>query len=155
MKHLIYFLVFLGAISCQQKVEKKEDSKETKTKTEVKIQEEATSPVNDKLAEKGKVEIEGNLYREYYANSTVIKFQGPQDEEGKRNGTWSYFSPEGVELSMTTYEHGKKHGQSIVKYPSGAIFYLGEYENDQQIGVWKTYAEDGTLKTVKDYGSSK
>lgn len=142
MKYTFYFILIFSFLSCQN--DEKINESESQEKTSV-SDGEATSPVNEDLATKGEVEIEDNLYKEYYANSKTIKFRGPQDNDGKRDGKWSYFSPDGLELSSTTYQNGKKHGESIVKYPSGAIFYTGEYHNDQQIGVWRTYTEEGIL----------
>lgn len=98
------------------------------------------------------VEIKGNIFNEYYPGTKKIKFQGPQDDHGERHGKWSYFSEDGKELSMTVYDHGKKHGHSIVKYPNGAIHYVGEYSDDKPVGVWKTYSVTGELTKEKDYG---
>jgi antitoxin component YwqK of YwqJK toxin-antitoxin module len=113
-------------------------------------------PVDDNTEEiapaENLIEINGNQYTEYYPGRKKIKFQGTQDEEGKRHGQWSFYNEKGIEISMTMYEHGLKHGHSIVKYENGAIFYMGEYHKDQQVGVWKTYASNGKLETEKDFG---
>ena len=101
------------------------------------------------------VHIEGNIYTEYYPDKISIKFQGPQDENGKRHGKWLYFSDKGIELSMTMYAHGDKHGHSIVKYPNGYLHYTGEYKNNQQVGIWKTYSTTGELLETKDFGEAK
>ena len=105
--------------------------------------------VNDKLE---LIEVEENIFREYYPGKVHVKFEGPQDDKGERDGKWLYYSEEGIELSMTMYMHGKKHGHSIVKYPNGAIHYVGEYRNDKPVGVWKTYSVSGELTKEKDYG---
>lgn len=104
------------------------------------------------VPEENLIEINGNVYTEYYPGRIKIRFQGTQDEEGKRHGKWSFYNEKGIEMSMTMYEHGLKHGHSIVKYENGATFYLGEYYQDKQIGVWKTYTPDGKLESEKDYG---
>ena len=101
------------------------------------------------------VHIEGNIYTEYYPDKITIKFQGPQDDNGKRHGKWLYFSDKGIELSMTMYAHGDKHGHSIVKYPNGYLHYMGEYKNNQQVGIWKTYSPTGELLETKDFGEAK
>jgi len=101
------------------------------------------------------IEIVGDTYTEYYPNKKSVKFKGTQDEEGRRHGKWVYLSESGKELSMTMYEHGKKHGHSIVKYPTGAIHYFGEYENDQKIGVWKTYDGGGKLTSEDTFELKK
>lgn len=98
------------------------------------------------------VEIENGTYIEYYEDGKTIKFKGPQDEELKRHGKWSYYGLDGKELSTTMYSHGQKHGHSIVKYPNGTLRYVGEYHFDNQIGIWKSYDKEGKLIEEKDYG---
>jgi len=104
----------------------------------------------------GEIVIEGSTFTEYYpGDNKKIKFLGEQDENGERNGKWLYFSEEGLELSVTNYSHGKKHGFSLVKYPNGNIHYTGEYSNDEMIGIWKTYSEQGIKTNEKEYNSPK
>lgn len=100
------------------------------------------------------VDVKGNIYTEYYPGKKQIKFQGPQDDDKKRHGLWKFFNEKGKEISTTMYSHGLKHGHSVVKYDNGAIFYVGEYSNDEQIGIWKTYNENGTLNSEKDFGQA-
>tara|TARA_R110002072_G_scaffold302860_2_gene489209 strand:+ start:3572 stop:4054 length:483 start_codon:yes stop_codon:yes gene_type:complete len=106
--------------------------------------------------QEGEIVIDGSTYIEYYPGGRKkIKFQGEQDENGERNGKWLYFSEEGLELSITNYSHGKKHGFTLVKYPNGNIHYTGEYNNDEMVDLWKTYSEQGLKINEKDYGSPK
>ncbi|PKR80198.1 hypothetical protein CW751_11080 [Brumimicrobium salinarum] len=90
-------------------------------------------------------------YTEWYPGHEQIKMTGRKNEEGQRVGVWKYFSEQGVELSITVYNNGKKEGHTIVKYPNGAIHYTGEYLNDEPIGEWKFYDENGELTQTKDY----
>lgn len=99
------------------------------------------------------VVIEGNLFTEFYPGKVKIKFQGTQDENALRHGKWSFYNEKGMEMSTTMYEHGKKHGHSIVKYDNGGVFYMGEYRNDIKVGVWKTFKPNGDLDTEKDFGN--
>ena len=98
------------------------------------------------------VDIHDGIFTEYYPGKKQKKFQGEQDTNGQRQGKWTFYGPEGLELSITHYEHGIRHGHSIVKYPNGAIHYYGEYNMDQQIGIWKSYDMQGNLTEEKDYG---
>jgi antitoxin component YwqK of YwqJK toxin-antitoxin module len=52
------------------------------------------------------------------------------------------------------YLDGKKEGHSVVKYPNGKIHYYGSYQNDQMVGEWVSYDQQGK-KSIKDYGSSQ
>ena len=106
--------------------------------------------------QEGEIVINGSTYTKYYpGDQKRIQFQGKQDENGERDGKWLYFSKEGEELSVTNFSHGKRHGFSLVKYPNGNIHYTGEYDNDEMVGVWKTYSEQGIKTNEKDYGPAK
>lgn len=141
MKQFFFLAFIFGLVACQND----EAQKTTSPKEETKVK-------SDSVNKKELVHIVGDVFTEYYPDKVTIKFQGPQDEEGRRHGKWLFFSEDGEERSMTMYHHGKKHGHSIVKYPNGGIHYLGEYQNDRQVGVWKTYQPNGKLATTKDYG---
>ena len=98
------------------------------------------------------VEIKDGIYTEWYPGKKQIKYKGGQDEENRRHGVWTFFSDNGKELSVTMYDHGMREGFTVVKYPSGAMHYRGEYKNDQTVGVWTTYDEKGKLLSEKDFG---
>ena len=134
MKTKILFITLITILVSCSEPEKKENEK-----TEAVIQEEDL------------IEIKNGVFTEYYTGKKAIKFQGRQDKDGLRDGTWLFYSEAGVELSMTNYEHGVKQGHSIVKYPTGAIHYMGEYKDDKPAGIWKTYDSAGKVASVKDY----
>lgn len=96
-------------------------------------------------------EVKDGIFTQYYSRNKNIKFQGRQDEEGRRHGIWYFYSENGAMLSMTEFRHGKKNGVSLHKYPSGVVQYTGEYENDRQVGIWKTFDEKGNLMDSIDY----
>jgi antitoxin component YwqK of YwqJK toxin-antitoxin module len=136
MKYLLFAILAIALLSCSEEEEIKE-------KPTVKIE------TRDDL-----IEIVDGVFTEYYpgTDKKKIKFQGPQDDEKRRHGIWHYYSLAGIQVSMTEYNHGLKNGVSIVKYENGAIRYTGEYSNNIQIGIWKTYDADGKINTEKDYG---
>lgn len=101
------------------------------------------------------VEVKDGVFTEWYPGKKQIKFQGGQDELGNRDGKWTFYAENGTELSFTLYDHGKKEGFSLVKYPNGRIHYRGEYQNDEMIGLWSTYDEKGNLINEKEYGVRK
>jgi antitoxin component YwqK of YwqJK toxin-antitoxin module len=141
MRTLLFIFALAFATSCDN------DTQDGVTKEALELNE-VVEP--DEL-----VQVNDGVYFEYYPNGKSIKFTGPQDENGKRNGKWSYYSEDGRELSMTMYKNGLKHGHSIVKYPDGTIHYYGEYADDKKIGVWKSYNERGKLETEMDYDTIK
>lgn len=102
--------------------------------------------------EENLTEVVDGVYKEYYPGRKKIKFIGAQDQNKQRNGKWTFYSENGEELSVTIYEHGKKEGFSVVKYPNGAIRYRGEYLHDQPVGIWTVYDQQGKVISEKDYG---
>jgi antitoxin component YwqK of YwqJK toxin-antitoxin module len=100
-------------------------------------------------------EYKNGIYTEYYPGRKKIKIRGAQDKNKVRDGRWVLLSETGNELSVTYFNKGKREGHSIVKYPNGRLHYVGEYKNNQMIGVWKFYDEKGKLKEEKDYGTGE
>lgn len=99
------------------------------------------------------VEIKDGVYTEYYPGRTAVKFQGPQDKKGQRDGRWFFYTEKGTEQSTTEYVNGKKNGLIMVRYPSGNVRYSGFYQDDKEVGAWRFYKEDGSLDFEKDYGN--
>lgn len=97
-------------------------------------------------------EIKDGMFTEYYPGKKNIKFQGMLNANNQREGKWVFYAENGTELSITFYENGKKDGHTIVKYPNGALYYYGEFNDDQKTGVWKTYGTDGKLVDSTDFG---
>ena len=134
MKKIVFLLATLFLISaCENKSEKKKEE----------------------IPKEKLVEVKDGVFTEWYPGKKQIKFQGGQDELGNRDGKWTFYSENGTELSFTLYDHGKKEGFSLVKYPNGRIHYRGEYQNDEMIGLWSTYDEKGNLINEKEYGDRK
>lgn len=140
MKTTFYLALILTLVGC---------SETEKTQSE--------SPVQStvELSPDELVQVRDGVFYEYYPDGKTVKFTGPQDSEGKRDGKWLYYSEDGRELSMTMYKNGLKHGHSIVKYPDGTIHYYGEYKDDKKVGIWKSYNERGKLESEVDYDQTK
>jgi antitoxin component YwqK of YwqJK toxin-antitoxin module len=134
MKKIVFLLATLFLIiACENKSEKKKEE----------------------IPKEILVEVKDGVFTEWYPGKKQIKFQGGQDELGNRDGKWTFYAENGTELSFTLYDHGKKEGFSLVKYPNGRIHYRGEYQNDEMIGLWSTYDEKGNLINEKEYGDRK
>jgi len=140
MKLLYYFIIFSAIFIFESCSSDKQNQKK-----------ESISTNNEEAL----IELKNGIYTEYYPGRKKIKIQGAQNNDKQREGKWVFFSETGLELSITYYENGKRTGHSILKYPNGALRYVGEYENDQMIGIWKFYDEKGNLTQEKDYGSFK
>jgi len=96
-------------------------------------------------------EVKKGIYKQYYPGKKNVKFEGRQDEAGERHGIWYFYSEKGMKISMTEFKHGKKNGVSLHRYPNGMVHYSGEYEDDLQVGLWKTYDTDGKLVDSTNY----
>ena len=131
MKQFILFILTIILVSC---------STEEATENKVPLKEEVL------------VEIKDGVYTEWYPGKQQVKYKGAQDDERKRNGIWTYYSVNGLELSVTIYEHGLREGFTVVKYPNGRLHYRGEYHKDASVGIWTTYDEKGKLLSEKDFG---
>ena len=131
MKYLLMFCAFSILVACG------EDEEEKKT---------VIPEVEEVLTE-----VEDGVFKQYYPGKKKVKFEGPQDEAGLRHGIWYFYSENGTKISMTEFKHGKKNGVSLHRYPNGSVHYSGEYEDDRQVGLWKTYDATGKLVDSTDY----
>lgn len=91
-----------------------------------------------------------------YLEATFYKagepeMKGNASKVGKRNGKWDYWYENGQLWSTCEYKEGLKHGNSAVYYPNGQVRYKGEYENDEPVGKWVFFEEDGKLASEKEY----
>lgn len=66
-------------------------------------------------------------------------------DESQRDGSWTYWYPNGNKWSECEYKNGIKHGKSITYFENGNIRYEGKYKNDVRVGVWNFYDESGKL----------
>lgn len=136
MKHLIIFFVATILFSCGNK------EKET--------------PDSDSTLIEDYEKIDGQVYRAYYGGNNQLKMEGQNDSEGRRHGVWTYYTVDGKKQSVTEYQHGKKDGYSIVYHPNGALYYRGEYRNDEMVGEWDYYnPQTGEKTDSKNYGYPK
>ena len=50
-----------------------------------------------------------------------------------------------------TDKNGKKQGEWVKKYPNGNTMYEGSFKDDEPVGTFKRYYENGMLKSVQVY----
>lgn len=142
MKKLVWiFLMLFLVAACKGK-----ENNESETVVKPTEEENILLPKN----RQDLITIKNGQYIEYYPGKKQIKFQGFLDDKEQRDGKWIFFGESGAELSVTFYKNGKRHGHTIVKYPSGRLHYVGEYAMDKRIGEWKFYDEAGK-ETVKNF----
>lgn len=129
LRLLIVFLLFISFSACN-----------TPDKTQSDL-----APKKENL-----VDLKDGFYKEWYPGRKQIKYEGQLNKAGNREGKWNFYSEKGNLQSFTMFVDGKKEGHSLVKYPNGKIHYYGEYRNDQMVGEWVNYDQNGK-KTVKIY----
>lgn len=74
------------------------------------------------------------------------------DAEGKRTGFWrEYYNHKRIIGAETNYIKGLLTGLCKYYYQTGELEMKGFYLNDKNIGLWKDYRPDGTLKKERLY----
>ena len=89
-------------------------------------------------------------YQEFHETGE-LKIEGNFDDNEARHGLWVSYYETGIKWSESHYSHGNKEGHSITFYPSGKVRYLGEYADDNQVGHWTFYDEEGNVVKEEDY----
>ena len=137
-----YFLILavIGLISCSEN--QNED-------LEIETQLENGSSDTSNLVTPEDPTAAGQYYE--YHESGALKIEGIQNEKGNRQGLWISYYENGTKWSESYYVDGKRDGHSLTFYPNGQVRYIGEYKNDEQVGSWKFYDEEGELTNEENY----
>lgn len=80
-----------------------------------------------------------------------LRIEGFESENGRRDGTWRYYYPDGTLWSLGDFSNGLRHGRAVVYYENGQIRYSGQYQNDKEMGEWVFYDTTGKKIEVKQY----
>ncbi len=110
------------------------------------------APAPKKPKKENLIEIKDGVYTEYYPGRKAVKFRGPQNKSGLRDGRWFFYDEKGNEMSMTEYTNGKQNGFIFVRYPNGTMRYTGEYTMGKESGLWRFYDKNGKVEIEKNYG---
>ena len=73
-------------------------------------------------------------------------------KDGKMDGAWTAFFPDGRVQSHGTFKDGERTGAAQVFYANGNKYQEGFYKNGKHCGKWKFYDEQGILIKEVDYG---
>ena len=88
-----------------------------------------------------------------YSVSGLKKSEGTY-LNGKKEGNWIYwhevFGPHIIE-SKGYYKLGYRDGLWEYRYPNGEKREIGNLNNQERVGKWTSYNEDGSLDIVKSY----
>lgn len=87
----------------------------------------------------------------YYTNghpSHQIEYK-----DGKYDGEFVHFYSHGEKLFVQHYKQHITEGTDIGYFLNGKVQYQGLYQNGKQVGIWRWYNEDGTLRTTQQHGA--
>lgn len=71
---------------------------------------------------------------------------GGENKGKHRDGTWSYYAPDGVLLARGEYRRHRRSGTWSFYWPGdGELRYRGEYLRDERTGVWAFHLPGGGL----------
>ena len=101
-----------------------------------------------KVDEQGKATDEKIGVAEYYQNQQEYVTGGLKD--GKRDGKWFAFFPDGSVQTEAFFVNGKEHGPYNIFRENGSPLFKGHYNLGICDGTWTWYDENGNLtKKIK------
>lgn len=100
--------------------------------------------------EKGEI-ISGFLYD---SQGTLLA-KGITLENGKKQGAWIFYYPDGTKESEGSFLHDEKTGLWKFYYQSGVLKQEGSYARNKISGFWKWYSETGVLRKEENYVGGK
>ena len=87
----------------------------------------------------------------YYKKFSTVPFTGTvkgleqgKFRNGKKQGLWVAYHPNGQLWAKEAYRNGKRNGHWVGYYPSGRLMFKGTYKDERKEGSWVWYNKDGT-----------
>jgi uncharacterized protein len=87
---------------------------------------------------------------EYRDDNGVLMMRGLKIN-GKREGIWESYFPDGSLRSRSTFIEGLQQGPTIVNQENGNVFYTGTYIDGKPAGDWIFHDEDGRPEKLVRY----
>ena len=158
MKKLIlaFWVLVMLLNSCNNEKDNGKGSKKTtRTDTIDNLASSTKSKIEDNTKfNEGKNEEIDNNYISYYNNGGV-KVKG-KHINGKRDGMWVSFYPNGFKQSENNYIDNILNGNSIAYYKDGKIRYKGFYLEGKKHGKWIFIDSEGNEKVIRyEHGNKK
>ena len=89
-----------------------------------------------------------NIYQ-FYTNC-AIRCCG-KTVDGKREGRWIFYHPNGLPQTEASYINGLENGRYIVYRESGMPYYQGIYSHGKRCGEWEFYDEEGKIMHTQKF----
>ena len=87
--------------------------------------------------------------KEYYSDN-FLKAKG-HVRDGKKEGLWISYYPNGEKSRETNYEKGIENGSWIMWHENGNLYIEQTKVNGKTTGIWKEYYENGQIREVGEY----
>ena len=109
---------------------------------------------SEPISENDLVQRGGLSYKKFtdipFTGEVVYLYQGTLLEkktykDGKLDGPFISFHPNGQLEFKVQYKDGKKHGLSVGYHPDGSIGYEGFWKQNSRDGLWKGFYSDGSI----------
>lgn len=89
------------------------------------------------------------IWTTYYVNGR--KSHEIHYKEGKYDGEFTSFRADGSKLVVQHYVAHIAEGDDTGFFPSGRTMYRGTYRAGVQVGTWKWYNEDGSVRETQEH----
>jgi antitoxin component YwqK of YwqJK toxin-antitoxin module len=73
--------------------------------------------------------------------------------DGKREGGWESFFPDGTLRSRGTFVNDVQQGPTTVYHPNGAVFYTGWFKDGKPVSDWLFFNEKGEQVKIVKYSA--
>ncbi|MCB0395539.1 MAG: toxin-antitoxin system YwqK family antitoxin [Flavobacteriales bacterium] len=105
--------------------------------------------------------------KEEYDDSARVRSRGTYNKDGKPEGIFKEYGPDGSIVSTTVYSQGTVIGQGLMdgggikqgpweeNWPNGNIRARGTYKNGKKVGKWQYYHDNGQLEQTGEYVDGK
>jgi antitoxin component YwqK of YwqJK toxin-antitoxin module len=87
--------------------------------------------------------------KEYYSEN-CIKAEGSV-ENGKKEGLWIFYYPDGKKNKEINYKVGIENGIWLMWHENGNLYIEQSKINGKTNGLWKEYYENGKIKEIGEY----
>ena len=99
----------------------------------------------------------------FYMRASDTPFTGELDDRrtkgsiknGKQEGAWVAYWPNGALSSKGNYSKGKQEGAWVYHFDNGRLWSEENWKNGKQEGVWHTYWDNGKLRSKGNYINGK
>ncbi|MGB0177391.1 MAG: toxin-antitoxin system YwqK family antitoxin [Owenweeksia sp.] len=94
---------------------------------------------------------EGNVISSKIYENGVVLFEGIVDEQGRKQGPWKEFYPDGTLKAEGSYLDDLKIAEWVYYYPDGEVEQTGSYQQGLPNGNWVWYHSNGQPWREEEY----